>query len=92
MVSIKDVIVRKPSEQEKETCSQWPVWSSDVDKFDWEYTQTETCLIIKGKVDVYDSQNKECVSFGAGDLVIFPTDLSCIWDIKEAVQKYYDFE
>ena len=91
MASIKDVIVKKPTDEEREKCLQWPTWSSEVCKFNWEYTETETCLIIEGRVDVYDPEEKECVSFGAGDLVVFPNGLSCIWDVKEAVLKHYNF-
>ena len=29
---------------------------------------------------------------GAGDLVIFPAALSCIWEITEPVRKHYKFE
>ena len=33
----------------------------------------------------------EEVSFGPGDLVIFPEGLDCIWDVKEPVKKHYQF-
>ncbi|AQQ71197.1 hypothetical protein SMSP2_01563 [Limihaloglobus sulfuriphilus] len=91
MPTIKDVIVRKPSEQEKQECLQWPTWSSGVSKFDWEYTQRETCLVMEGRVTVYSPDQRESVSFGAGDMVIFPNDLACIWDVKEPVLKHYNF-
>jgi uncharacterized cupin superfamily protein len=28
---------------------------------------------------------------GEGDLVIFPAGLSCTWEIREDVEKHYDF-
>jgi len=31
------------------------------------------------------------VSFAAGDLVVFPKGLSCVWQVKKPVRKYYVF-
>ena len=89
MPSVKDVIVRKPTEDEKKMCKTWPIWQCKASTFDWVYTQTETCLIIEGKVTVRDKNSS--VEFGAGDLVIFPNELECTWHITEAVKKYYSF-
>ncbi|MDD5458801.1 MAG: cupin domain-containing protein [Phycisphaerae bacterium] len=89
MASVKDIEVRKPTEQEKNQMSGWPVWNCEPSTFDWEYTEKETCLLIEGKVTVSDENGS--VSFGAGDLVIFPKDLKCQWKIKTAVSKYYNF-
>ena len=92
MVTVKDIIARKPSEAEIENCKTWPVWDCAASKFDWDYTQTETCLLIEGQVTVTDRPDSgESVSFGQGDFVIFPNGLQCIWDIKQTVKKYYDF-
>jgi uncharacterized cupin superfamily protein len=89
MPTVKDVIVRKPTDQEKLTSQSWPIWQCEPSTFDWVYTQTETCLLIEGKVTVTDSSDS--VSFGAGDYVVFPNDLECTWNITEAVKKYYNF-
>jgi len=92
MPSIKDVIVKKPTEQESQTCKDWPIWTGQVSTFDWDYTQTETCLIIEGKVTVTDRPaGEDSITFGPGDLVIFPVGLECIWTIHETVRKYYQF-
>jgi len=89
MPSVKDVIVKKPSDEEAEACKVWPIWKCEVSKFDWAYTQKETCLLLEGKVTVSDGTDS--VSFGAGDLVIFPEDLECVWNVQEAVTKHYNF-
>ena len=89
MSTVKDVIVRKPSDKEKSTCQAWPTWKCEPSTFDWSYTEKETCLLIEGKVTVSDG--KDSVSFGPGDLVIFPKDLDCTWNVQEAVTKYYNF-
>ncbi len=89
MPTIKDVVVKKPSEQQEETCKTWPIWTCQVSKFDWTYTEKETCLLLEGKVTVSDGS--DCVTFGAGDMVIFPEELECTWDITEPVRKHYNF-
>lgn len=89
MPTVKDVIVRKPSEEETATCQSWPIWTCEASIFDWVYTEKETCLLIEGKVTVTDGTSS--VSFGAGDFVIFPEGLECNWNIQEAVKKYYNF-
>ena len=91
MPTIKDVVVKKPSEEEVAECKAWPIWSCEPSTFDWDYTQTETCLILEGEVAVKDIDSEESVSFGPGDMVIFPQDLRCTWQIKQAVRKHYNF-
>lgn len=92
MLTVKDVIVRKPTDAEKKTCSAWPIWTCPKSTFDWDYTQTETCLILEGRVTVKDRPGSGEVSFGTGDLVIFPNGLKCIWQVIEPVKKHYNFE
>jgi hypothetical protein len=66
-----------------------PTWGCGVSTFDWSYADRETCLLIKGAVKVtYDGGEAE---FGAGDLVVFPKGLDCVWHVTEAVEKYYVF-
>lgn len=93
MPTISDITVRKPSDKETQTCQAWPIWESGVSKFEWEYTQTEKCLILEGTVEVTDDPETGCaVTFGPGDYVTFPSGLKCFWNIKEPVKKHYDFE
>ena len=89
MPTVKDVIVRKPTQEEKNICQKWPIWECQPSTFDWSYTQTETCLLIEGKVTVRDSNSS--IDFGVGDYVIFPNGLECTWQIREAVKKHYNF-
>ena len=90
-VTVKDIIIRKPSEKEKQNCKNWPIWTCQTSTFDWDYTDTETCLILEGKVTVKDRPGEDSVSFGVGDLVVLPKDLSCIWQVSEPVRKHYNF-
>ena len=70
--------------------SSWPIWEKEVSKFDWHYDDKETCYLLEGKVRVSTKDGKS-VNFSAGDLVVFPKGLSCVWDIREAVKKHYKF-
>lgn len=70
--------------------SDWPIWEKEVSRFDWHYDGTETCYLLEGKVTVTTKDGKS-VNFGAGDLVVFPQGLSCVWDIQEPVRKHYSF-
>ncbi len=92
MPTVKDIIVRKPIAAEADECRKWPIWSCQPSSFDWDYTQKETCLIIEGEVTVKDRPGENEVSFGSGDLVIFPEGLKCVWQIGKAVKKHYNFD
>ena len=87
-----EIKVEKPSEEtlKKLGVSGWPIWEKEVSKFDWYYDEQETCYLLKGKVTVTAKDGK-AVNFGAGDFVVFPKGLSCVWDIKEPVKKHYNF-
>ncbi|MCP4051334.1 MAG: cupin domain-containing protein [bacterium] len=81
--------VRKPTDKEKQFMAAQPVWSSDVKTFPWQYDEKETCLIIEGEVTV--TTDSQTISFGAGDYVIFPKGLRCMWQVKKNVRKYYSY-
>jgi uncharacterized protein len=92
MTTIKDIVVAKPTAAQKTQAGTWPIWEHAAETFEWYYTQKEKCLILEGKVSVRSLDGKESVSFEAGDWVVFPRDLECVWEIKEAVRKHYNFE
>ena len=93
MPTVNDITIHKPSDAEIQTCENWPIWTCDVSEFDWEYTQTEKCLILEGQVTITDDPPQgKSVSFGPGDFVKLPQGLKCIWKVTEPVKKHYDFE
>ena len=93
MPTVTDCVVRKPTADEQKVCEMWPIWSCDVSEFEWEYTQTEKCLLLEGQVTVTDLPDSgNTVSFGPGDYVIFPNGLKCVWKVEKPVRKHYDFE
>ncbi len=85
-----DIIIQKPSEKEVQKMKACPIWSCEPSTFDWFYSSKETCLILEGEVCVL--AGGKSVSFGAGDYVVFPKGLSCVWEVKKAVKKHYLFE
>lgn len=85
-----NIEVRKPTESEIAEAKNWPIWSKEISIFDWEYNEPETCLIIEGQAEVADKAGN-LVKFEAGDLVIFPAGLKCIWKIISPIKKHYKF-
>ena len=87
------ITVKRPDlkDMQKEGVVTWPIWEKEVSRFDWYYDETEECYLLEGKV-VIETDDGEKVEFGKGDFVTFPKGLSCTWDIKEPVKKYYNFK
>lgn len=83
--------VTKPTEEELEKTGVkgWPIWTCEVSRFDWHYDEQETCYLLAGKVTV--TAGDEEASFGAGDMVVFPQGMDCVWDVAEPVRKHYKF-
>lgn len=69
----------------------WPIWTKEVSEFPWTYDSTETCYLLEGEVRVTTDAGAQ-VEFRAGDLVIFPKDLSCTWKVISPVRKHYRFD
>ena len=76
---------------EKRGIKSWSIWEKAISRFDWYYDDMEECLLLEGKV-IVETADGEKVEFKKGDFVTFPKGLSCIWDIKEAVKKHYNFK
>ena len=69
----------------------WGIWEKEKSVFDWSYSDTETCYILKGEIEVTDNSTGEKLEFKKGDLVQFPKGLECVWNVKQPVRKYYNF-
>ncbi|MBD3163889.1 DUF861 domain-containing protein [Candidatus Woesearchaeota archaeon] len=82
-------IIKKPTEEEKKEAEGWPIWEKEESEFPWEYSEKETCLILKGEVDISNEEGK--FHFSAGDYVEFPQGMKCTWKINKAVKKHYRF-
>ena len=87
---MKIKIEKLPNEKMTELgIKSWPIWTCEVSEFDWEYTEQESCLLLKGDVEVIS--NTETVKFKAGDFVVFPKGLQCKWKVYQPVEKHYLF-
>ncbi len=88
-----DIQIKKPTPEELEQIgvTSWPIWEKEVSRFDWSYESIEECYLLEGNVvvETYDGRKFE---FGKGDFVTFAEGLSCIWDIKEPVRKYFNLK
>jgi uncharacterized protein len=71
--------------------NRWPTWTKEVSTFPWSYNSDETAYILEGEVTVTPDGGGETVSFGPGDLVTFPSGLSCTWHVKKPLRKHYKF-
>lgn len=86
------LLERKPSPMKLDVLGvyDWPVWRKEASTFDWEYAQTETCYILRGKFTV-TPEGGEPQTFSRGDFITFPQGMKCVWEIHEDVEKHYDF-
>ncbi|HEY9851687.1 MAG TPA: cupin domain-containing protein [Leptolyngbyaceae cyanobacterium] len=69
---------------------KWPIWTKEVSEFPWTYDESETCYFLEGDV-IVTPDGGESVQVGKGDLVTFPSGMSCTWHIKKDVKKHYKF-
>jgi len=86
-----NIVVTKPSQHDLDELGvlNWPIWACDASRFDWHYDEKETCYLLAGEVTV--TAEDQTVNFAAGDLVIFPKGLDCVWDVTRPVRKHYKF-
>ena len=85
-----NIEVKKPTQEEIIKMQTLPIWECDISEFDWYYDHEEICLLIDGEVTVTHAGGN--VSFSAGDYVIFPQGLSCVWKVTKPVKKHYIFK
>jgi hypothetical protein len=84
---------KQPSEEllKKLKVKSWGIWEKEKSEFPWSYDETETCYLLEGEVEVTDPSTGEKLEFKKGDLVQFPKGLTCKWNVKKPVRKYYKF-
>jgi hypothetical protein len=69
---------------------RWPIWEKEESEFPWTYGEPETCYFLEGDVTVTPKGGKP-TRVGKGDLVTFPSGMSCVWHVHQAVRKHYNF-
>jgi uncharacterized cupin superfamily protein len=83
-------VVHQPGKAQLESLGvfKWPVWEKEPSTFPWTYHEAETCYILQGKA-VITPEGGPPVEIGVGDLVIFGSDLRCMWHIVDPIRKHY---
>ena len=83
--------MEKPSKEKLDSLGvdRWDRWECEPSKFDWEYTDDETCYILEGMVKVMTSDGE--IEIKKGDLVKFPKGLKCTWNVTQKIRKVYKF-
>jgi len=84
-----EILVRAPTEDEAAHMKSKPIWTCEVSEFDWHYDSEEVCLILEGEVTVRHGATS--VRIAAGDYVVFPAGLSCVWNVTKPIKKHYIF-
>ncbi|GBF23514.1 cupin [Candidatus Gastranaerophilus sp. (ex Termes propinquus)] len=84
-----EIMVRKATKEDIEKMQAKPTWGCPVSEFEWHYDEKEICILLEGEVAV--EYGGGSVSFGAGDYVVFPKGLSCVWRVTKPVKKHYEF-
>ena len=90
MAEIK--VEKSPSEDKLKEMGvfDWQIWTKVVSEFSWSYDESETCYFLEGDV-IVTPEGGDPVVMGKGDLVTFPKGMSCTWEIRKDVKKYYVF-
>ena len=66
----------------------WPIWESESGNFLFNYNEKEICLIIEGEANIKTDAG-ESYFIKSGDLVEFPSGLSCKWQITKRIKKHF---
>lgn len=66
----------------------WPEWEKETSEFHWKYAENETSYILEGRA-IITPDGGTPVEIAKGDLVRFPSELSCVWKIIEPLRKRY---
>ena len=90
---MKEITVKrlKKAELDAKGVFDWPIWEKEVSRFPWRYDADEACYILDGEAAITPGDARAAVTVRAGDYVVFPVGLSCVWDITVAIRKHYNF-
>ena len=88
---MSNIVIKQLSDVEIDNMGilNWPIWTCEVSEFPWQYDVEESCLILDG--EVYVAAGSDTVQIKAGDLVVFPKGLSCVWKVTKPIRKHYQF-
>ena len=88
---MQKIVIEKISieDQIEKGVNDWPLWTKEISRFDWEYSEAEECYILEGEIIVETSAGNYHIV--PGDFVTFKKGLQCTWNIKSPVKKHYNF-
>ncbi|HEY9098061.1 MAG TPA: cupin domain-containing protein [Thiobacillus sp.] len=66
----------------------WPEWKKENSEMLWNYTEDETSYILEGRA-VVTPEGGDPVEISKGNLVTFPSGMTCVWKIIEPLHKRY---
>lgn len=67
----------------------WARWECEPSEFDWYYSDRETAYVFEGDVTV--RANGTDTRITAGNLVVFPKGMNCVWMVHRTIKKAYRF-
>eukprot|EP00928_Gymnodinium_smaydae_P046990 TRINITY_DN31333_c0_g1_i1.p1 TRINITY_DN31333_c0_g1~~TRINITY_DN31333_c0_g1_i1.p1 ORF type:complete len:282 (-),score=31.63 TRINITY_DN31333_c0_g1_i1:205-1050(-) len=79
----------------KYNISDWCKWECGVARFEWEYSGTERAYILQGRALVTPTGKWKSLppfEVKAGDFVVLPHGMTCVWEVIEAMVKQYDID
>jgi len=88
---LSNIVIKQLSSDEISNMGifNWPIWTCEISEFPWEYDVEESCLLSDGEVFV--TTGSDTVHIKAGDFVIFPKGLTCVWKVTKPIRKHYQF-
>ncbi len=70
---------------------KWPTWQKEISTFPWAFHEQEIAYILEGEC-VITPTGSAPVSFGKGDLVIFPAGMQASWQVIKPLHKHYQLD
>ena len=88
---MSNIVIKQLSDDEIDNMGilNWPIWTCEVSEFPWKYDVEESCLILEGEVSV--AAGSDTVQIKAGEFVVFPKGLDCVWKVTKPIRKHYQF-
>lgn len=77
-----------PARLEALGVDNWPEWEKEASEFPWEYFEDETSYILEGRA-IVTPEGGEPVEISKGDLVVFQSELICVWHVLEPMRKRF---
>ena len=77
-----------PMKLEVMQVDDWPCVKEPEGQFERDYSSSETSYIAEGAGNI-ELADGSVVMFGAGDLLTVMPETCCVWNITEAIERYY---